>query len=76
VTALTTGCVSLSPGHVESVFPGPPASGLPSIRFRFLWTYGVGEVKPGALVSYTATVTVPDDPTPENNTGQVVVTAE
>ncbi len=61
VLSLTPGCKTLSPGG--------------STRFRFRWTYGTGEVLPGAIIGYTATVTVDDDADANNNSDTETRTA-
>ncbi len=62
VAALNPGCSNLAPGGVA--------------RFRFRWTYGFGEVTPGAIVDYTATVTIPGDAVPGNNSDTETRTAK
>jgi K319L-like, PKD domain len=62
VVAKTTGCKILTPGG--------------SARFRFLWTFGTGEVSPGATVVYTATVTVANDSNTANNSDTETRTAK
>jgi PKD domain len=62
VVAKTTGCKILTPGG--------------SARFRFLWTFGTGEVSPGATVVYTATVTVAGDVDNSNNSDTETRTAK
>ena len=62
VSAKTTGCKTLTPGG--------------SARFRFLWTFGTGEVSPGATVVYTATVTVAGDVNNANNSDTETRTAK
>jgi hypothetical protein len=66
----TTGTVAaLNPG-TSTIGPGSSA------RFRSRWTYGTGEVSPGATIVYTATVSVAGDVNVANNSDTETRTAK
>jgi hypothetical protein len=61
----TTGSVSLLTGECTALQPGR------ATRFRFRWTYGAGEVAPGAGVKYSAKLSVAGDSNPANDSATV-----
>ncbi len=68
--APTTGTVAaLDPG-TKTLMPGGSA------RFRSRWTFGTGEVSPGATVEYTACVSVAGDSNSSNDCGTATSTAK
>jgi hypothetical protein len=66
----TTGAVA--PTKAACVDLGPGSKHM----FKYVWTFGAGEVNPGATASFTATVNIAGDPTPADNTATETATAK